>query len=86
MHRLFPPHLLSKKRNCIRVKINMHIRDLGMQCIPNWVLRNNHMTAFPPCKAQYLRVQGGWETDETVEDAAARETLEEAGVRGIIEV
>lgn len=29
--------------------------------------------------------KGGWETDETVEDAAARETLEEAGVRGIIE-
>ena len=31
-------------------------------------------------------MQGGWETDETVNGAAARETLEEAGVRGIIEV
>lgn len=30
--------------------------------------------------------QGGWETDETVEAAAARETVEEAGVRGVIEV
>ncbi|KAK9790526.1 hypothetical protein WJX73_010660 [Symbiochloris irregularis] len=30
--------------------------------------------------------KGGWETDETVEDAAARETVEEAGVRGQLEV
>lgn len=26
--------------------------------------------------------KGGWETDETAEEAAARETMEEAGVRG----
>jgi len=26
--------------------------------------------------------QGGWETDETATEAAARESLEEAGVRG----
>ena len=31
-------------------------------------------------------VQGGWETDEDVESAAARETVEEAGVRGRLEV
>lgn len=30
--------------------------------------------------------KGGWETDETVQDAARRETVEEAGVRGDIEV
>jgi len=30
--------------------------------------------------------QGGWEDDETVEAAALRETVEEAGVRGNIEV
>lgn len=30
--------------------------------------------------------QGGWETDETVEEAACREALEEAGVRGVIQV
>ncbi|KAI3844236.1 hypothetical protein MKX03_032307 [Papaver bracteatum] len=28
--------------------------------------------------------KGGWENDETVEEAAAREALEEAGVRGVI--
>jgi diphosphoinositol-polyphosphate diphosphatase len=31
-------------------------------------------------------MQGGWEDDETVEAAAQRETVEEAGVRGSIEV
>lgn len=30
--------------------------------------------------------QGGWENDETVEEAAVREALEEAGVRGDIVV
>lgn len=29
-----------------------------------------------------LCAQGGWENDETVEEAAVREALEEAGVRG----
>jgi hypothetical protein len=30
--------------------------------------------------------QGGWEDDEPVEAAAERETVEEAGVRGLLEV
>jgi 8-oxo-dGTP pyrophosphatase MutT (NUDIX family) len=30
--------------------------------------------------------QGGWDDDETVEGAALRETVEEAGVRGQIQV
>lgn len=29
--------------------------------------------------------KGGWELDESIEDAAARETFEEAGVRGDVE-
>lgn len=29
--------------------------------------------------------KGGWETDETAEEAAARESWEEAGVRGFLE-
>lgn len=35
-----------------------------------------------------LRVglQGGWELDESCPEAAARETVEEAGVRGTLEV
>jgi diphosphoinositol-polyphosphate diphosphatase len=31
-------------------------------------------------------MQGGWEIDESVEVAARRETVEEAGVRGHLEV
>jgi 8-oxo-dGTP pyrophosphatase MutT (NUDIX family) len=31
-------------------------------------------------------VQGGWEDDESVEEAACREAFEEAGVKGIINV
>ena len=30
--------------------------------------------------------QGGWELDESVEEAASRESLEEAGVVGNVEV
>jgi len=30
--------------------------------------------------------QGGWETDESMEQAALRETIEEAGVVGSVEV
>ena len=29
-----------------------------------------------------MQSSGGWETDETAEEAAARESMEEAGVRG----
>lgn len=28
------------------------------------------------------KIQGGWENDETVEEAARREAIEEAGVKG----
>ena len=30
--------------------------------------------------------QGGWELDETIKQAASRETYEEAGVKGNVEV
>lgn len=33
----------------------------------------------------YVFPKGGWETDESVESAARRETVEEAGLRGVLE-
>lgn len=41
---------------------------------------------FAPVVKFNCMLQGGWETDETVEAAAKRETIEEAGVRGTLEV
>jgi 8-oxo-dGTP pyrophosphatase MutT (NUDIX family) len=38
------------------------------------------MTFSDYCNAFPLK--GGWENDETVEEAAVREAIEEAGVRG----
>ena len=34
----------------------------------------------------HVNGQGGWEQDETIEEAACRETFEEAGLKGILEV
>lgn len=34
------------------------------------------------CYDVVFPLKGGWENDETVEEAAAREAIEEAGVRG----
>lgn len=33
-----------------------------------------------------LLLQGGWEDDESIDEAACREAFEEAGVKGIISV
>jgi len=35
---------------------------------------------------EQLKMQGGWEVDESLEEAASRETFEEAGVVGEVEV
>lgn len=49
---------------------NFFIHNSSFQSPSNW--NNNHIGID----------QGGWETDESVEEAAARESLEEAGVLG----
>lgn len=38
------------------------------------------------CSDGWIKKQGGWESDESVEEAASRESLEEAGVLGKVEV
>ncbi len=41
---------------------------------------------YPEAQESYVHLQGGWELDESCPEAAARETVEEAGVRGTLEV
>ena len=43
-----------------------------------WTFETNHLFC--------VIVQGGWEDDETVLEAASREAMEEAGVKGILRV
>lgn len=44
------------------------------------------MKPFIPKCFTLFSFQGGWEDDETVTEAASREALEEAGVKGILRV
>lgn len=65
-------------------------------CIPYRVAKNNDEDSFDlesslevlmissPNRDDLVFPKGGWEDDETVEEAACREALEEAGVKGII--
>lgn len=65
-------------------------------CIPYRPVRNDEDHSFDlentievlmissPNRDDLVFPKGGWEDDETVEEAACREALEEAGVRGII--
>ncbi|XP_074372174.1 nudix hydrolase 13, mitochondrial isoform X1 [Apium graveolens] len=67
-----------------------------MRCIPYRVAKNNDEESFDlesslevlmissPNRDDLVFPKGGWEDDETVEEAACREALEEAGVKGII--
>ena len=56
--------------------------------ICQYVVRSSLITMIVPIWLMIfnLLMQGGWENDETVEEAAAREAIEEAGVRGDIVV
>lgn len=38
------------------------------------------------CVCSMLLLQGGWEDDESIDEAACREAFEEAGVKGLISV
>ncbi|KAJ6845342.1 nudix hydrolase 12, mitochondrial-like isoform X2 [Iris pallida] len=59
------------------------------QCVENdtedFVHRLEILMISSPNRNDLVFPKGGWEDDETVEEAACREALEEAGVRGIIE-
>lgn len=65
------------------------MREFGCRCIPVRFVESSRTAA----SARIMMIsssggngwvfpKGGWELDETVEDAARRETVEEGGVRG----
>ncbi|KAI0510589.1 nudix hydrolase 13, mitochondrial [Dendrobium catenatum] len=65
---------------CIPYRINRHVDNptgdlLSMLEVLMITSPNQHDLVFP---------KGGWENDEAMDEAASREALEEAGVRGII--
>ncbi|KAL8550154.1 hypothetical protein ACS0TY_008831 [Phlomoides rotata] len=79
-------------------RYNFHGRRQVVGCIP-YRYKDNHGTASMVDEEEIevllitsqrkgkgmLFPKGGWENDETIEDAALRETIEEAGVVGIVE-
>lgn len=53
-------------------------------CTNNWW--TSLMKHFILKRFTFFSCKGGWEDDETVTEAACREALEEAGVKGILRV
>lgn len=49
-----------------------------------YIIKQNNFTIICIVFSNHICIisQGGWENDETVQDAAIREAVEEAGVRG----
>ena len=59
--------------------------DCEIQLIWSWLIFKFQPLA-PDMYVLFVWLQGGWETDESMEEAALRETMEEAGVVGNIQV
>lgn len=51
-----------------------------------WIISYSKDKIFEKLMILINLTQGGWEEDESIEDAALRETVEEAGVVGDVEV
>ncbi|KAJ0704443.1 putative NUDIX hydrolase domain-containing protein [Helianthus annuus] len=67
--------------------LNQHLYN---RCIPFRLTKTEDqdkievLMVSSPNRDDMVFPKGGWESDETVEEAACREALEEAGVRGVI--
>uniref|UniRef100_A0A6N2MLP0 Nudix hydrolase domain-containing protein n=1 Tax=Salix viminalis TaxID=40686 RepID=A0A6N2MLP0_SALVM len=65
---------------CIPYKLDKNVEDQGC-IVEDRVLI---LMISTPNRNDLVFPKGGWEDDETIEEAACREALEEAGVKGII--
>uniref|UniRef100_A0A7N0TQE7 Nudix hydrolase domain-containing protein n=1 Tax=Kalanchoe fedtschenkoi TaxID=63787 RepID=A0A7N0TQE7_KALFE len=78
-----------------KLKVLIHL-DIYNRCIPykvagdgegfnsDWQHKLKVLMVSSPNRNDLVFPKGGWEDDETAEEAASREALEEAGVRGIL--
>ncbi|KAF6143629.1 hypothetical protein GIB67_012428 [Kingdonia uniflora] len=66
---------------CIPYRINKDVED----CTVNLKDRLKVLMISSPGREDLVFPKGGWEDDETMGEAACREALEEAGVKGILD-
>ncbi|KAG5249608.1 nudix hydrolase [Salix suchowensis] len=67
---------------CIPYKLEKNVEDLGSN-VEDRVLV---LMISTPKRDDLVFPKGGWEDDETLDEAACREAIEEAGVKGILDV
>lgn len=83
---LSPPPCLQKKNRTVPVRITGHDGGSGGESTAKLSAENVRVLLVTSRSgAGLVFPKGGWETDESCEAAAARETVEEAGVRGDLE-
>ncbi|MCL7032257.1 hypothetical protein MKW94_010107 [Papaver nudicaule] len=67
---------------CIPYRIKKDVEDDTVDCVSRLEL----LMVSSPDREDLVFPKGGWEDDETMCEAACREALEEAGVKGILDV
>ncbi|MBA0656363.1 hypothetical protein Goklo_008728 [Gossypium klotzschianum] len=73
---------MVQKLRCIPYRLQKDVEDSNSSVTS----RINVLMISTPNRDDLVFPKGGWENDETVHEAACREALEEAGVKGILDV
>ncbi|KAA3462579.1 nudix hydrolase 13, mitochondrial-like isoform X1 [Gossypium australe] len=73
---------MVQKLSCIPYRLQKDVEDSNSSVTS----RINVLMISTPNREDLVFPKGGWENDETVHEAACREALEEAGVKGILDV
>ncbi|KAG8475424.1 hypothetical protein CXB51_032260 [Gossypium anomalum] len=78
---LLPCWCLMKILMCVPYRLEKDVEDSNSSVTS----RINVLMISTPNRDDLVFPKGGWENDETVHEAACREALEEAGVKGILD-
>ncbi|MBA0592700.1 hypothetical protein Gorai_009675 [Gossypium raimondii] len=73
---------MVQKLRCIPYRLQKDVEDSNSSVTS----RINVLMISTPNRDDLVFPKGGWENDETVHEAACREALEEAGVKGILDL